>query len=372
MTRFALSQYHNSSIIVLYTQRHHIDLDPSYQRHGGVWTRSVRQLLLDSILNGFDIPKFYFHELIPPENGYHYAIIDGKQRLQTMWDFMDNKLSLAPDFTVNDDESVQAAGMTYHELARKYPTQRAIFDAYHLDVVNIRTGGSRDLDAIEDMFSRLNEASPLNAPEKRNAFGGPLPPVIKATADHPFFLENVYFKDRRYRHRDLAAKALWLECKGAVVNTKKGDLDRFVKDYRRLADVGAPEASADQIDTLKSGAWATLDLMAETFGENDRLLRQVGMITLYFHLYRYITKGQVGHVGRSQLEWFEKVRNENRRRAEQEDSGEIDQDLTEFDKHSQTPNDAYALRIRLRVLLRHLASEFGTSYCADIFQEDEG
>ena len=369
MANFALSQYHNSSVIVLYTQRRRIDLDPSYQRDGGVWTLSVRQLLLDSIINGFDIPKFYFHEFVPPERGFHYAIIDGKQRLQTIWDFMDNRLTLASDFTVHSDQTVEAGGMTYDELARKYPTQRAIFDAYHLDVVNIRTEGSKDLNAIEDMFSRLNEATPLNAPEKRNAFGGPLPPLIKTTADHRFFRDSVYFKDRRYRHRDLATKALWLQCKGAVVNTKKGDLDGFVKSYRRLADAGAPEASAEQIEALRSETWATLDLMAETFGETDRLLRQVGMITLYFHLYRYIKKGQVGQVGRSELEWFEKARDENRRKAEQEDPSEVDQDLTEFDKHSQTPNDAYALRIRLHILLRRLRSRFRTRYSSEVLSE---
>ena len=372
MKDFDLSRYHNCSIIVLHTQRSQINLDPPYQRIGGVWNRSVRQVLLDSILNGFDIPKFYFHEFIPLEDGFKYAIVDGKQRLQTIWDFMDGKLALASDFTLMGDETVDAGGMTYDELARKYPIQRAMFDAYNLDVVTIRTEkGSTDIDAIEDMFSRLNEATPLNAPEKRNAFGGPLPPMIKIVADHRFFQDSVPFKDYRYRHRDLAAKALWLQHKDALVNTKKSDLDGFVRQYRALAEKGAEEARPEQLDALRSKTCSTLDSMADTFVENDPLLRQVGMITLYLHLYRQVEHRRVDEIDRSQLEWFEQERKVNRARAEQDEPVELDQDLLEFDRHSQTPNDGYALRRRLGILLRHLHDRFEIEYLPDALAESD-
>ena len=62
--------------------------------------------------------------------------------------------------------------MTYSDLGFKYPLLKARFDATSLSVISVRT---EDIELIEDMFSRLNEAVPLNAPEKRNAFGGPLP-----------------------------------------------------------------------------------------------------------------------------------------------------------------------------------------------------
>ena len=93
MSDFFLGQYpsNSCSILGVYSDREEIELEPDYQRIGGIWTREKRQLLIDSVLNGFDIPKFYFHMFMPPitkaGKKHRYAIIDGKQRLQAIWDF---------------------------------------------------------------------------------------------------------------------------------------------------------------------------------------------------------------------------------------------------------------------------------------------
>lgn len=372
MRDFTLSDYKNASILDLYSQRSEIQLAPPYQRIGGVWSRETRQLLLDSILNRFDLPKFYFHEFVPPRTEgskvFHFAIIDGKQRLQTIWDFIDGGIALADDFTYLADDTIDARGMTYTELGQKYPRLKALFDAYNLDIVTIRT---HDVDRIEDMFSRLNEATPLNAPEKRNALGGPLPAEITRLSLHRLFREKVPFADTRYRHRDLAAKALWIEYKDATVNTKKADLDGFVRLFRDKRRARRPEASKKVVGKLVSETEATLEEMASVFGDKDVLLKQVGLITLYFHLYRNVRRKRVGGVGRSELEWFEKLRTENKKRAESDAPiEELDTELFEFDKHAQTPNDSYALRIRLRILLRRLSGKFGTDYSAEVISED--
>ena len=372
MRDFTLGDYRNGSVLDLYSQRGEIQLDPSYQRISGVWSRETRQLLLDSILNRFDLPKFYFHEFVPPKyegsEVLHFAIIDGKQRLQTIWDFIDGKISLAEDFTYLADDTIDARGMTYSELGQKHPRLKALFDAYQLDIVTIRT---EDTDRIEDMFSRLNEATPLNAPEKRNAFGGPLPVEITRVSKHRFFDKKVPFADTRYRHRDLAAKALWIEYQDATVNTKKSDLDGFVRLFKEARRRRRPVASQKAVANLVSETRATLEKLANVFADRDVLLRQVGLITLYFHLYRNVRKGRVEEVGRSELEWFEKLRIENRRGAESDPPiEELDTELFEFDKHAQTPNDGYALRIRLRILLRRLKTEFGTDYSTAVFSED--
>ena len=64
------------------------------------------------------------------------------------------------------------------------------------------------------------------------------------------------------------------------------------------------------------------------------------------------------------LNQFEKDRGKNRDLVEQEGerNQEVDTELLEFDKHSQTPNDAYAIRIRLRILLRYLETRYRTKY----------
>ena len=187
---FSLGKYPQSSSLIVYSEREAIQLDPEYQRISGIWTPEKRQLLIDSIINGFDLPKLYFHEFVPPKKignkKYRYAIVDGKQRIQTIWDFIEGKLSLSEEFEYIKDASVKAAGLGYAQLAEKYPQLKSRFDSTPLDIVTIRTDY---IELIEDMFSRLNEAVPLNAPEKRNAFGGPLPHAIQKVSGHKFSYE---------------------------------------------------------------------------------------------------------------------------------------------------------------------------------------
>lgn len=374
MDEFSLGRYPQGSLLIVYSERDAIELDPEYQRISGIWTREKRQLLIDSLLNGFDVPKLYFHEFVPPkEKGgkkFRYAIVDGKQRLQTIWDFISGNLRLAGDFKYLRDDNVKAKGLSYPELATKYPHIKARFDATPIDIITIRTN---DVELIEDMFSRLNEAVPLNAPEKRGALGGPMPQAIRKVARHAFCSKHIPFPDDRYRHRDLAAKFLYIEFSNTIPNTKKGYLDQFVKDFRKWQTEDDKRASPSRISALVRKVDKTLSNMNSVFRAKDFLLRQVGMVTLYYHLFRLIRLHEIGSVERHMLVQFEQDREANRSLAESkgEENKQVDTDLLEFDKHSQTPNDAYAIRIRLGILLRYLGENFRVKYDAKVFQSPE-
>ncbi|MES2725776.1 MAG: DUF262 domain-containing protein, partial [Bacteroidota bacterium] len=53
----------NRNILRINYERKYINLSPDYQRNGELWNLEKRQLLIDSILNDYDIPKIYFHVL---------------------------------------------------------------------------------------------------------------------------------------------------------------------------------------------------------------------------------------------------------------------------------------------------------------------
>jgi len=370
---FSLGRYPQSSALIVYSERDAIQLDPTYQRISGIWTLEKRQLLIDSIINGFDVPKLYFHEFVPPKKiggkKYRYAIIDGKQRVMTIWDFIEGNISLSEDFEYLRDNTIKAGGLGYAQLGEKYPQLKSRFDSTPLDIVTIRTD---DLSLIEDMFSRLNEAVALNAPEKRNALGGPLPTAIQTLSGHPFFAKHIPFPDNRYRHRDLAAKFLYIEFEKQIVNTKKADLDHFVRRFKKLRQEGAKIAASSAVTALVNETEETLSLMTSVFGTPDKLLRQVGMITLYFHIFRFVKSQKVDKISREMLAQFEKSRDKNTQIAEEkgETSASVELSLLEFDKHSQTPNDAYAIRIRLSILLEYLSKHYGLKYESPILAEE--
>lgn len=345
MTTFKLGQLRNASVWGIYRMRDLIDLDPLYQREGGIWTTEAKQGLIDTIVNGFDVPKLYMHKLSKPEmigtREVELAVIDGKQRLSAIWDFIRGGFTLRPDFTYVKDDDIAAGGFTYADLAREYPDLKSDFDSYSLDVVTVETD---DTELIEDMFSRLNEAMPLNAAEKRNAWPGPLPFAVRELAAYPLFLENIPFSNRRYRHYDLAAKMLFQIRTDGPADTKKVYIDQF---FRSLS-----AADAADIGEIMQLCTATMRAMEAVFIDRDPLLRSVGMIMLYFLAFeRAIQRGLTQMLTRPSFDEFERQRRRNREAAEL-DIANADYDLLEFDRYTQSPNDAVALRFRLAVLDR--------------------
>ena len=85
-------------------------------------------MLIDSIINRYDIPKLYFHKLPNAKDEFEYAIIDGRQRLETIWKFIDGDFALDSEFSYLRDSRVDMGGMTYTDLAKNYPKIKNQFD----------------------------------------------------------------------------------------------------------------------------------------------------------------------------------------------------------------------------------------------------
>lgn len=349
MTEFSVSPLKTTSVAYLYRLRTTIQVDPPYQRQGEVWSRAKQRLLIDSIINRFDIPKIYFHEHAPPleidGRRIRYSLVDGRQRLEAIWDFLEGKYALSDDFVLMEDNSTEGAGKTYSELEKDVPEIAALFSATSLDVMLIRT---EDIELIEEMFSRLNEAVPLNAAEKRNGRGGPLRPAVRELIEHKqFFNDRLPFSNSRYRQYDLATKFLYWRERGPA-DAKKQHLDDFWEEAR---DNEKGDAHTAQ---LKAGVELVLDALAGTFESKDALLSSIGMISVYYLLYQELTDGKTSLPNHADLQAFNRVRRLPRY-DDEADLTEGQRRLLEFDRLSQSPNDESALKYRLSVLRDYLA-----------------
>ena len=345
-----IAEMRNNSILRIYTQKQHIQTDPEYQRMGEIWTLEKRQLLIDSIINDFDIPKIYFHEFpevkkLADGKVVKYAIIDGRQRLESIWAFIDNEFALSDDFEYYEDPSVKAQSMTYKEIAEKYPNLKSIFDSFSLPIMSVITS---DVDLIEEMFSRLNEAVPLNSAEKRNAFGGPLPSAIRNIEGHKFFKKCIPIRNTRYQHREISCKVLFLTYEDKIKDTKKVYLDAFVKDFKHKKMDKEAKVLADK-------AIGVLSTLAGIFIKKDPLLRSQSMIVIYYLAAKDATENNwINKFSRKKLLAFEQERQQNRVLAEKEIS-KASYELLEFDKMAlQGTNDGPGIQYRYDVLIKYL------------------
>ena len=343
----------NSTIMLLYSERTEINMNPEYQRMGGVWTKEKRRLLIDSILNDYDLPKIYFH-LLPIEEisveGYRYAVIDGRQRLEAIWGFMDGDFTLSPDFEYQRDPSIDLGGLSYFDIAKQYPKIRVKFDSFVLPVVTVSIEGN-DIDLIEDMFSRLNEAVPLNAAEKRNAIGGDLVRSISELSQHDFFTKKVKFRNNRYQHRESAARFLLVEeslkSSNQIVDTKKVYLDALARTYR--------EGFLDHVSELKLKVSEILDRMRAEFTDADELLLAQGILVVYYLVFRSaILNDEYAKITRRKLLDFRYILADNREAASK-DYEKASFELLEFDRlNQQGTNDASSIKERVRILSEFL------------------
>lgn len=341
----------NSTIMLIYAEKNEVLIDPPYQRMGGVWTTEKKQLLIDSILNDYDIPKLYFHlysREVREGSKYSYAVIDGRQRLEAIWDFIEGKFTLSSDFVYQKNPDIKLSGLSYDDISKEYPRVKVKFDSFVLPIISVETD---DEELIDDMFSRLNEAVPLNAAEKRNAIGGDLVCAIREISRHRFFTEKVKFSNRRYQYHEVVCRFLLVENSirehNRLYDTKKEYLDSLARKFR--------SNRSSEVEELKRSCLGVLDMMSTVFTEKDELLRSQGNMAIYYLLFKYAAVyNELSNITRRVLiDFIEKLK-QNRYLAES-DFENSSFELLEYDRLAQQgTNDSTNIRERYSILARTL------------------
>lgn len=239
--------------------KNRIDTNPDFQRPA-VWSLGQKQLLIDTILRGYDIPKLYWRKVSKsPEK---YEVVDGQQRLRTIFEFHAGEFSLAKD--ADDIDGVVVAKMHYDDLPEEL---RHRFDNYDLDVI-VLTDTSED--EVREMFLRLQNGTSLKAQEKRNAMPGKMRTFIKDLAQHPFF-SHCGFANTRFTHDLTAAQMTAIELNGGPCHVRNSNLNVM---YEAQVDFDAASPKARKIRRV-------LEYLAQTFTEKTPELERYSVLSLY-------------------------------------------------------------------------------------------
>ena len=112
---FLIQQHKEKPLRWWFSQIDNIELDPPYQRRADIWPQRNQQFLIDTIVNNFDIPKFYVADFTSvnaafDKSGKLYSVIDGKQRFEAIFKFFKDEISLANDFVYLNDPRLKLAG----------------------------------------------------------------------------------------------------------------------------------------------------------------------------------------------------------------------------------------------------------------------
>jgi hypothetical protein len=345
---FAVRQFEARTLSWWSQQRDEIDFAPPYQRRGGLWSRRDKAFLIDSILNGFDIPKVYMADFtLGPthlnQNNRQFAVIDGKQRFEAIFDFMDGRITLDSSFALASEPTASLGGLSYSDLVGLHPRVASIFENYNLTVMTVVTD---EEGKINELFVRLNRNKTLTGPEIRNAMRGIVPELIRDLASHKFFKTRIAFDTQRGQDLDIAAKFLLVEFWGRLLDTKRATLDGFVE--RGLESDAKPvefKRAATRVRRVMSS-------MNRVFLPQDPLLRSQGAMVPYYWLCRSTKREYLPEV-RPFLVAFEDERSANRALAK--DPVQVvnqDPELTQYDQFNRSINDQASIEGRFEILSR--------------------
>jgi hypothetical protein len=328
----------------------HIDFEPPYQRKGRLWSRSDKAFLIDSILNEYDIPKIYVADFSFIKSSLNkkklpYAIVDGKQRFEAVFDFKNGLITLDPDFQLKADSKLKLGELGYADLAKSYPDIASIFDNFSFTVMRVITD---EVGAINELFVRLNRSKPLTGAEIRNAMVGPVSEVVRTLTSHEFFKEYIGFSVQRAQDMNAAAKLLLCEYNEKLSSTKKTNLDSFARFARRSPN----ERKKVELSALKVAG--VLERMTGIFLPHDTILRSAGVLPVYYWLVRESSPETDAYL-REFLIKFENDRKQNRELANMDPTARIDSQLAKYDRMNRSPDDPVNHVGRYEILRKRLA-----------------
>ncbi|MES2445432.1 MAG: DUF262 domain-containing protein [Pseudomonadota bacterium] len=237
--------------------RNEITVNRDYQRSDKVWPESAKSYLIESIILGYPIPKFYLHTVADPKNRTTIKeIVDGQQRSRAIQEFLKDGFALS-----NSLDTVELRGLKYSSLG----DYQGNFLSYPLSIDQFIGATSSE---VRQVFRRMNSYTvPLNPEELRHAENqGAFKWFVSRIGAE--FAENLLtlgvFRDKDIvRMQDLKLFTEILHAlEYGVTTTARKSLDKLYRDF----DASFPAEAERQTQMLS--AFAAITQMSFIKGSN--------------------------------------------------------------------------------------------------------
>ena len=176
---------------------------PGFQRRY-VWSNTLASRLVESMLLNVPIPPCYLSQ----NDDFELDVIDGQQRLYSIYRFIDNQFALFGLEVLKD-----LNGLRFHKLLPKMQRQ---LNTHTLRLIAVTNESHPEIKF--DVFQRLNtNTMPLNAQELRNCiYRGTLNELLKDVVAYKPWLTILGKRkpDKRMRDEELALRFFALHIQG--------------------------------------------------------------------------------------------------------------------------------------------------------------
>src|SRR5437773_10976343 len=122
-----------------------INLDPGFQRRS-VWSPRDRRRLIQSILSHYPLPSVFLYKRENRGGKLVYDVIDGKQRLETIFMFSRQGRFKRDAFELKADMGEGLEWIDWRDIARDHARVRHDFLSYKLQIVEVTGALSQIVD----------------------------------------------------------------------------------------------------------------------------------------------------------------------------------------------------------------------------------
>ena len=234
-----------------------VNYDNAVQRNL-VWDTEKKSLLIHSMIYGYAIPAMYFTR---DESGV-YDSLDGKQRSNTISEFLHDEFALTPDTpaVVDDNGNVEDVSGLYFSQLPEWARDR--IKDYNLTIYYYE--GMTEAE-IREFFRRLNNGKPLSAIELTRA-NVPSLTIFQQLAKHKAIQFVVSEAGRKRFTDEMIAMQLY-----QLITEKSPDFS--TKPFREWAS--KVEVDSEVLDTINAGLDAYSVFARSLIDVNNKVLRTV-------------------------------------------------------------------------------------------------
>jgi hypothetical protein len=213
---------------------------PQFQR-GEVWRLERKQLLIDSILRVYDLPKIYLSQNKTVLQ-YDYDVADGQQRLRAIWAYFKDEFPLGDNL-----QEIQASNISGIRFSGLPPALKKRLRDFKLTIALIEEATQ---DELRTLFARLQLGVVLTPAELRNAIASAVGSAIHTAAEtHPFFTTGKIPKPR-FKRQDYLAHAIALAHYNNGEDLKAPLLARLYRELAFAYDKKLMRRTYDVLDIL--------------------------------------------------------------------------------------------------------------------------
>lgn len=251
-------------------RRNKINAEITIQRKPNIWNKSKKSLFIQTLLFSGPIPPIYVNL---NTNSNTYEIIDGQQRLNSIFQFLKNSLMLSED--TPDVNGIRVAGLRYSELPNEFKNnlQKSI-----IKVVKFTDLSDEEK---EDIFYRLNNGASLKSIEStRVLLGTSNMKIINELSENSFFITKTNVSSNRYADQESILQILML-----LKNTKTGFSGKEIKNFAQ--EIKKNKLNNELIQTFRT----ILTYLNSGYTEKRKYLRKVHIPSIFYLANIAIKKG---------------------------------------------------------------------------------